>query len=132
MDAVAVPVPAAQPRVEVAAQEPAPSPVLPVLPVEPSAPAPTWSTIYGRYFGPGTEGGCGRTRACHAAVMYDADSTYDWLKTRGYISGPQSALASKTNSCLRWFGGTMPPRGKPDEQAARDVAAWVASGAAND
>jgi hypothetical protein len=93
--------------------------------------APTWSTIYAQYFAVKTEGGCGRSNACHAAEMSDAASAYSWLEQRGYIAGPQSAIASNRNSCLRWFGGNMPPGGRPDPHAADDLIAWVAAGAPN-
>jgi hypothetical protein len=116
-------------RMEVAAQEPS---ALPPArePSESAAPAPTWTAIYARYLGPGTVGGCAGTRACHASVMSDAATTYSWLAQRGYIAGPQSALVG-SNSCLRWFGGNMPPRGASDTDAARELEAWVAAGAAN-
>src|SRR5215469_7894422 len=39
---------------------------------------PTWTTIYARYFAPETEGGCGRSSACHAIATADAASTYEW------------------------------------------------------
>jgi hypothetical protein len=97
---------------------------------ESAAPPPTWSAIYARYLGPGTVGACARTRACHASEMSDAASTYSWLAQRGYIAGAQSALVG-SNSCLRWFGGNMPPRGAGDAEAVRDLEAWVAAGAAN-
>ncbi len=94
--------------------------------------APTWSMIYEQYFGRNTEGSCGRSGACHAAEMVDAASAYAWLQQRGYIAGTQSPIASTTNSCLRWFGGNMPPRGKAEPSAVRDFRAWVAAGARND
>jgi len=93
---------------------------------------PTWGLIYARYFAPETEGGCGRAGACHRSQTADAASTYEWLSERGYIAGTQSPLVSPTNSCLRWFGGNMPPRGQPNASAARDLNAWVAAGAKND
>lgn len=98
----------------------------------PTPAAPTWSWIFARYFAVGTEGGCGRSHSCHAPEMAQASSAYDWLEQRGYIAGLKSPIASASNSCLRWFGGNMPPRGKPNEEAARDVSAWVAAGAPND
>jgi hypothetical protein len=91
--------------------------------------APGWAQIYTRYFGMGTDGDCGRSRACHAETMSDAASAYTWLTQRGYIAGLQSPLVSPTNSCLRWFGGNMPPRASANEDAIRDLAAWVAAGA---
>ncbi len=113
----------------------APAPAAPALELAfetavPRPPAPTWAEIYGRYFGPGTTGSCGRSRACHAEVMSDADSAYQWLAQRGYIAGARSPLVG-SNSCLRWFGGNMPPRGTPDDEAARELGAWVAAGAQN-
>src|SRR5271165_18228 len=103
-----------------AAQEASVAPPLPTE-AEVETPAPTWSAIYARYLGPGTEGGCGRSRACHAATMSDAPSAYSWLAQRGYIAGAQSPLVSATNSCLRWFGGNMPPRGGANDHATRDL-----------
>jgi hypothetical protein len=97
-----------------------------------AGPAPTWSELFSAYMAPGTEGGCGRAAKCHARQMGDATSAYAWLKQRGYIAGPESALASNANSCLRWFGGNMPPGGQPNPKAAADVAAWVAVGAPED
>jgi hypothetical protein len=96
----------------------------------PMSDAPTWTAIYARYLGPSTEGGCGRARACHAQAMADAPSAYEWLAHRGYIAGPRSPLVM-SNSCLRWFGGNMPPKGNTNEQAARDLTAWANAGAAN-
>jgi hypothetical protein len=63
--------------------------------------------------------------------MGDAASAYGWLAARGYIDGDRSALASTSNSCLRWLGGNMPPGGKPNDAAARALVAWVAAGAPN-
>lgn len=94
--------------------------------------APTWATIYEQYLALNTEGSCGRSGACHAAEMANAASSYAWLQQRGYIAGPRSAIASTSNSCLRWFGGNMPPGGKPNPRAAHDIDAWVAAGAPND
>lgn len=90
---------------------------------------PSWGSIYSRYFAPGTEGDCGRSRACHAETMADAASAYAWLAQWGYIAGAHSPLISPLNSCLRWFGGNMPPRGTANDEAIRDLAAWVAAGA---
>jgi hypothetical protein len=93
---------------------------------------PTWTALYARYFGPSSPGDCGRSSACHADVVTDATSAYAWLLGRGYISGTQSPLVSATNSCLRWFGGNMPPGGSANEAAARELSDWVAGGAKND
>jgi hypothetical protein len=98
----------------------------------PARAAPRWSWLFAQYFAAGTEGACGRSRACHAADIMDASSAYEWLERHGYIAGVQSPLVSTSNSCLRWFGGNMPPRGMPNSQAAQDLTAWVAAGAPND
>jgi hypothetical protein len=133
------PPPAPAPRMGVADHQPpvAPSPIavagaVPEPPRSPAVSAPTWSAIYARYLGPGTAGACGRARACHADVMTDAGAAYRWLARRGYIAESGSALVSPTNSCLRWFGGNMPPRGRADEDAVRDLTAWANAGAADD
>jgi hypothetical protein len=94
-----------------------------------AGPPPSWGAIYSRYFGPGTEGNCG-SRGCHAGEIADAPSGYEWLARRGYIAGTQSALVLN-NSCLRWFGGNMPPRGTTNDEATRDLVGWVAAGAQN-
>jgi hypothetical protein len=94
--------------------------------VEADAP-PRWGTIYQRYFRPGTQGNCG-SHGCHAREMVDAASGYAWLAERGYIAGTRSPLVMG-NSCLRWFGGNMPPRGAANGEASRDLVAWVAAGA---
>jgi hypothetical protein len=97
----------------------------------PATPPLGWEGLYARYFAPGTEGGCASAHACHAEAMGDADSAYTWLAQRGYIAGMRSPLVSPTNSCLKWFGGNMPPRGKANDSAVRDIEAWVADGARN-
>jgi hypothetical protein len=91
--------------------------------------APTWSDIYARYFSPNSDGACGHSPACHIDVMGDSESAYAWLAQWGYIAGTQSPLVSRTNSCLIWFGGNMPPRGAPNDAAVRDLIVWVAAGA---
>jgi hypothetical protein len=115
---------------------PAPLPASPLPVAAPATaptvaptPAPTWTEIYATYFAPGTAGSCAGTGNCHPDVMADAASAYTWLAQRGYVAGAHSALISRTNSCLRWFGGNMPPRAAPNEDAVRDLEAWVAAGA---
>ncbi len=123
--------PAAMVVVVAAASEPPPPSAPRELP-SPAPARPTWSELFAAYMAPGTEGGCGRAGRCHAAQMSDAASAYDWLRQRGYIEGARSALASNANSCLRWFGGNMPPGGQPNPKAAADLTAWVAVGAPED
>lgn len=93
--------------------------------------APSWSQIYERYLAVGSVGSCARSAGCHVSEMSDAASAYAWLREHGYIDGTQSALVQR-NSCLRWFGGNMPPRGADDRRAVDDLVAWVASGARED
>ncbi len=69
--------------------------------------------------------------------MGDAHAAFHWLHDRGYINGEKSPLASKSNSCLRLFGGNMPPAqavraGTMNAQTAADLSAWVAAGAHDD
>ena len=101
-------------------------------PATPAMPALAWTSIFAAYFGPGSPGGCGRAGRCHAAEMHGAASAYEWLSRRGYIDGTRSAITSRTNSCLRWFGGNMPPVPQPSADAERDLEAWVATGARSD
>ena len=89
--------------------------------------APTWTGIFQSYLASGTEGHCA---SCHGQTS-SATNAYSWLKSKGYIAGTGSALASN-GSCLTFFGGNMPPGGPSDAQAAADVTAWVAAGAPND
>jgi hypothetical protein len=107
--------------VEAAAGQAAPSP-------EPPTEAPTWTQIFERHLAAGAPGGCARSQACHSSEMADEGSAYSWLHQRGYIDGARSALV-RPNSCLRWFGGNMPPRGADDPGAVPDLSAWVAAGA---
>jgi hypothetical protein len=111
---------------------PAMQPMVTVTLQRPPPPPPTWTAVFATYFGPGSPGSCGQASRCHAEEMRDASSAYDWLARRGYIDGTRSALVSPTNSCLRWFGGNMPPQAKPVEDATRDLQAWVAAGALDD
>lgn len=101
-------------------------------PATPAAPPPTWRALFASYFGPGSPGSCGRAGRCHAGDMSDPSSAYEWLAHRGYIDGTRSALVSPSNSCLRWFGGNMPPQAQPAEDATHDLQAWVAAGAPDD
>lgn len=93
--------------------------------------APTWGQIYERYLAVGSVGSCARSAACHGSQMSDAASAYQWLREHGFIDGAKSALV-QSNSCLRWFGGNMPPRGADDRRAVDDLVAWVAAGARQD
>jgi hypothetical protein len=121
--------PAATARIRPEATVPAaPAGVAPAITPPVERPQVRWTDLYRTYLGPGTNGGCARARPCHSDTMADAGSAYAWLAQRGYIAGAQSPLVMK-NSCLRWFGGNMPPRGEPNDTAARELEAWVAAGA---
>ena len=121
-------VPKAQP-VHREAQELRPADAKTGVEAPPTVQAATWSQLFDRYLAVGTQGACGRAGGCHASEMRDATSAYAWLSQRGYISGTDSALVNPRNSCLRWFGGNMPPRGHDDADAAQALSAWVAAGA---
>jgi hypothetical protein len=90
--------------------------------------APTWSSIYSKYFASGTIGHCS---SCHSQSS-SASSLYTWMKGKGYINGTGSTIVSSSSSDISWFGGSMPPQGPSSEPAAAlDMKAWVAAGAAN-
>ncbi|MDP9037439.1 MAG: hypothetical protein M3O50_21790 [Myxococcota bacterium] len=86
--------------------------------------APTWAFVYGRYLqgctGPG----------CHVE-MTTSNGAYAWLKGKGYINGTTSNLVNPLTSCLKWYGGDMPPCGGDDPLAVADMNAWAAAGALN-
>ncbi len=87
-------------------------------------PVPTWTELYTNYLT-----GCAAP-GCHGE-MSSAKGAYSWLQSQGYISGATSTLAIKDKSCLKWFGGDMPPCGSAGQQAVSDMNAWVAAGAPN-
>ena len=91
-----------------------------------SAPAATWAQIYQNYLPPAVCAGAG----CHIE-MSTANDAYSWLRAQGYINGKNSTLVSTDKSCLKWFGGNMPPCGGGGNNAVSDMSAWVAAGAAN-
>jgi hypothetical protein len=86
--------------------------------------APTWTELYTNYLT-----GCAAP-GCHAETS-TAKGAYSWLHGQGYISGATSTLVIKGKSCLKWFGGDMPPGCGAGEQAVSDMNAWVAAGASN-
>jgi hypothetical protein len=89
--------------------------------------APTWTQIWTNYLKSGTVGNCSH---CHGSTG-SASGAYNWLKNKGYISGTSSALVDPNRSCLTWYGGNMPTNGATSPQAAKDMNAWAAAGAAN-
>ena len=104
--------------------------------------APTWTSIYELYFGPGSLGHCNDTR-CHVSSRggfkcgLTKDTCYTGLVASKLVtmSTPtRSPLSDKSRSPLSWFGGTrgtMPRRGASNPKASADIAAWINAGAKN-
>jgi hypothetical protein len=86
--------------------------------------APTWTQIYKTYLGD-----CGGS-GCHVE-MNTSSGAYAWLEGKGYIHGANSGLVSQSKSCLKWYGGDMPPCGGGGPYAMADMDAWAAAGALN-
>jgi hypothetical protein len=83
-----------------------------------------WTRIYENYLL-----GCA-DRGCHIE-MSTARGAYTWLQGQGYIAGANSNLVDPVKSCLKWYGGNMPPCGGNSGQAVADMDAWAAAGALN-
>ena len=104
----------------------------------PLANAPTWTTIYSSYFGPGTLGHCSG-QGCHTAVLAgfacgnSATSCYQGLVSAGLVSAgdPTHSSIGAASSPLTWFGqgGNMPIGGSANSAAATAIQAWVQAGA---
>ena len=95
----------------------------------PLPPAPTFTMLFDAYLAAGTVGDCARS-GCHS-VMSSPALAHSYLWGNGYISGTTSAIVT-TQSCLSWYGGTMPPHGPSSAgSAVTDFNAWVAAGAQN-
>jgi hypothetical protein len=103
-----------------------------------AAPAPTWTELYDRFFGPDTPGHCASGR-CHSRLLggfkcgATKEECYDGLVFAQLIdtANPRaSAIAKENESPLAWFGGAMPlDDPQPNPEAARAVRAWVLAGA---
>jgi hypothetical protein len=87
-------------------------------------PAATWTQVFASYLT-----GCAAV-GCHPE-MHTAKAAYSWLKGKGQINGANSNLVSQAASCLKWYGGDMPPCGGSDDQAVSDMNGWAAAGALN-
>ena len=87
-----------------------------------ATPAPTWTDLYSRYFGPNTPGHCGR---CHRnGCELNKNACYQWFARK-----KQFPLQT---SRLTWFGGDMPKDNlAPNPQAELDMTAWQTSGGEN-
>jgi hypothetical protein len=104
--------------------------------------APTWTSIYGKYFGAGTPGSCG-SAGCHAATQggfrcgSSKATCFTGLVNAGIIDPANPAgsdLISAAASPLRWISanGRMPPAAGAIPAAARaEIRAWVLAGAKN-
>lgn len=107
----------------------------------------TWSYLYAKYFGATskteTPGHCGRS-SCHLNVNHgfrcgsDAHTCYAGMLGAGLVdtSNPSHSLIARPESPLKWIApatGNMPlDDAVPNPQAAADILAWVAAGAAED
>lgn len=86
---------------------------------------PTWTMIFDAYMGPAVASPC---KTCHNKMDTPLHS-YAWLASQGYMARPSPALVDKTQSCLSWYGGNMPPGGADNQAAVTDMNAWAAAGA---
>jgi hypothetical protein len=86
--------------------------------------APTWSQLYASYLWDCAGAGC-------HVEMVTANGAYTWLKAQGYLAGQSSTLVDPSKSCLKWYGGNMPPCGGGGDRAVSDMNAWAAAGALN-
>jgi hypothetical protein len=105
-----------------------------------AGPAPTWTQVYGQYFGPGSVGNCASS-SCHQTNVAGfqcgttKDTCYQGLVGAGLLntaSPAKSPLISATGSPLLWFNahtGNMPLGGAPNAAAKAAVSAWVKAGA---
>ena len=104
---------------------------------------PTWTAVYGAYFGPGTPGHCGNA-GCHQPIRsgFECGATkevcYQGMVAKGLINPANpsaSLLVNPTLSPLRWFSptGIMPEDNLvANPQAAVAIPAWLAAGGRND
>lgn len=87
----------------------------------------TWTYLVGTYLAKGKLGNCA---GCHSQFASPAKA-YSYLAGKGYITaGTKPALIS-SQSCLSWYGGTMPPGGPSSAAAVKDFDAWAAAGSKN-
>lgn len=110
-----------------------------------SAPPPTYTELFDRYFAPGTPGHCAND-GCHNGVNYNIwlcgqtkDACYQGMagpdaKLINPANPAASLIADPKNSPLRWINpnGPMPndtPMPFPEGRDA--ILAWVAAGAQN-
>jgi hypothetical protein len=84
--------------------------------------------LYNSYLKGGSIGNC--SGSCHGGIG-SPSTCFTWLKGQGYVGSASPAIASKSGSCLSWFGGNMPPFGPQNAQAVTDFNAWAAAGGQN-
>jgi hypothetical protein len=90
----------------------------------------TWNHIFGAYLQRGAAGDCG---FCHAAEMRTPATSYNWLRDLEYVGTSPPLLTDFGQSCLAWFGGTMPPGVVPANDAlVQEITAWAKNGGKND
>jgi hypothetical protein len=93
--------------------------------------APTWTSIYAKYFAAASEGSCANN-GCHASPRggFNCGSSkttcFNGLVNAGLMISPVA-------SPLVWIAanGSMPPRGRANPTAKADIRAWVLAGARN-
>ena len=105
-----------------------------------SPPTPTWTALYGHWFGPGTPGHCGNS-GCHSTIRsgFECGSTrsscFSGLVAAGLVSTSHpasSVLGDPNQSPLAWFGGRMPKdHAVANPAGALAVTAWLNAGAPN-
>jgi hypothetical protein len=114
----------------------------PIKPLADGGPAPTWTQIYTRYFGPGSLGHCSDAN-CHLKegdrfmCGTTKEQCYQGLLLRDLLdlkTPAKSRLVNRLRSPLAWYGGAgkMPPDAiKVNQTAADEIDAWVHAGAKN-
>jgi hypothetical protein len=102
-----------------------PMPPPPVAGGEPN----TWTHIFGSYLQTGTPGNCGE---CHAEFK-SSTGAYNYLRDLEYVGTTPPPLTDIGQSCLAWFGGTMPPGVVPKNDAlVAELTTWAKNGGKND
>lgn len=95
---------------------------------------PTWTDLYQTYMVVGSLGNCA-LGGCHDGNMDNPSEAFGYLKSQGYVGGPDPALVVPGSSCLSWVGASglpMPPNGETmNAMAMKDFQAWAAAGAKN-
>ena len=112
-------------------------------PAPDAGPPPTFTELYGRYFGAGTAGHCAKG-GCHGDPGHQIwlcgqtkDSCYAGMVSQGLItlSNPAgSSIADPARSPIKWINpnGAMPADDpSPNAEAKAAIMSWAAAGAPN-